>query len=383
MALKSSINEGIERHNEVLVVAGEASADLHAATLIQELRKQRPELHFFGIGGHHLKEAGMEIVLPAENLNVVGLADWLGHAPEILRSYWGFKRLLKSRRPQFAILLDLPDFNLRIAHFLKKLGVQVVYFIPPQVWAWRKGRIKQIQKLVDLLLVVFPFEKKFYQEHGVTAQFVGHPLLDRIEKRKAYRPFENVQRNPRIALLPGSRRSEVKYHLPILLELVPKILTRYPKAEFILPVAPTLQQETIQTQLKDLPIHLSGEAYPTLEWADFAIVASGTATLETALIGTPFVLYYKVHSMSAWIFRHLIRYQGFIGMPNVLHQRQVVGECFQENATAECLLTEMERVFASQTEYEKMVRDLVQCRALLGNQGASVQAAHKIAEWLS
>lgn len=363
---------------KVLMVAGEASADRAAAGLVSELRKLIPKPHIYGVGGKQLAKQGMDVVVPAEKLNVVGITDWFDKAKDVLVSYRKLSKAIEKQRPDIAVLVDLPDLNLRLAKKLKKMKVPVVYYISPQIWAWRKNRIKTIKDRVDEMLVVFPFEAEIYKAHGVPVQFVGHPLLDCLTPRKRYRDQAVIQKSPRIAILPGSRKSELRYHAPLLRELIKKIEQAYPQAQIQVPVADTLSKESVKERLKISDRQLSMNSWATLDWADFAIVASGTATLETALIGTPFCTFYKVSASSAWIFKKIIKYQGFIAMPNILLERQVVKEFFQESANADAIFSELIRLLNSGPARLNMVSALLTCRKILGESGANQEAAQRV-----
>ena len=368
---------------KIFLIAGESSADHHAACLIRELKKTT-EVQTFGVGGKRLEKEGMELVVDASSLNVMGIADWLDKFGEVLSSYRKVSALIDERKPDLAILLDLPDVNLRMAKKLKARGVPVVYYVSPQVWAWRKYRLKTIQKYVDKMLVLFPFEKDFYLKNGVQAEFVGDPLLDTLEARTAYRSQSEIQESPRIALLPGSRRSELRYHGPVVSELARRLARRYPTARFSLPVALTLDAKQVADVIDEPRIEITdAPAEEVLKWADIAAVASGTATLETALIGTPFALFYKVASSSAWIYRNVVRYKGFIGMPNLLHGKEVFREFFQEEANSETLYYECVRLLEDPAYRETMASELLDCRNKLGQRGASERAAFEVTRVLS
>lgn len=366
----------------LLIVAGEASADLHAAALLSELKRMEPSLTCYGVGGDALAAEGMEITVDARALNVVGISDWFDRAGEVVGSYRKLMATIRERKPDCALLLDLPDFNLMLAKKLKKMGVPVVYYISPQVWAWRKYRVRKIQKNVARMLVVFPFEKEFYQTHGVDVEFVGHPLLDSLSARPESRSHMEVLAAPRIALLPGSRQSEIKYHGDIIQELASRLKAKFPEATLRVPVASTLSRDFVEKSLGKQVELVDGKSRQVLEWADLAVVASGTATLETALIGTPFCLFYKVSPSSAWIFNHLVRYRGFIGMPNLLHGREVVKEFFQANANAGELFGECERLVEDSEYRQRQSRELLECREKLGKVGASRRAAEQVASVL-
>lgn len=362
------------------MVAGEASADIAGAGLLRELKRLHPGLECYGVGSKHLSDQGMKVVIPSASLSVVGFFDWLDKAKGVISAYRKVVKLAEQKRPDVAVLLDLPDFNLRLAKKLKSLNIPVVYYISPQVWAWRKNRVKKIKELVDKMLVVFPFEKSFYEKEGLAVEFVGHPLLEVLEPRKRYRDQAVIQKTPRVAILPGSRKSELRYHAPILRELIQKIKTAYPGSEIKVPLASTLSKEAITKALKIAPAQVTGKSWDTLDWADIAVVASGTATLETALIGTPFCLFYKVNSSSAWLFKNWIKYRGFLGMPNILLGRQVVKECFQESATSEKLFSEIKHLVNSGPARLNMVSSLLSCHQLLGGKGASTRAAKIVSE---
>lgn len=365
--------------HEILIVAGEASADLHASRLVAELRARRPELGFFGVGGKSLAQQGMQLSVKAERLNVVGIADWRDKVREVLGAYRDLKQEILRRRPQAAVLLDLPDFNLRLARFLKRQGIPVVYYISPQVWAWRRYRVRTIRRYVDKMLVVFPFEKKFYQERGVDVEFVGHPLLETLHSRAQTRPAAEVLAAPRIALLPGSRTSELRYHASLLQGLARRLLERYPAAEIRIPVAPTLSAHAIAEAIPHPAITLvEGDSRETLAWADCAVVASGTATLETALVGTPFCLFYRLSRTTSWIVRHLVRYRRFFGMPNVLLGGEIAREFLQEDATPDALMQECRWLIESAAYREWMAAQLKSVRCVLGSEGATERAATQV-----
>jgi lipid-A-disaccharide synthase len=367
----------------VFIVAGEASADLHAAELVRELKASGARFHFFGVGGSELAREGMRIDVNAADLSIVGFTGWwekLGGA------YAGYKKLcrrIRAEKPDVAILLDLPDFNLMMARQLKKAGVPVIYYISPQVWAWRKYRIHKIKKYVDKMVVLFPFEKEFYEKHGVDVEFAGHPLVDMVPHRKTYRAAAEVEAAPRFALLPGSRKSEIRLHGPILKDVVAALRISYPDAQFRVPIASTVDPALVREYLGEQVELVAGNAYEVLSWADVAVVASGTATLETALIGTPFFLFYKFSSLNAFLFRYLVRYKHFVGMPNILLGREVAKELILDRATPKALFEECIHLIEEPAYRQSVTEDLLRCRLLLGESGASHRAARVVADFLS
>ncbi len=363
---------------DILIVAGEASADLHGAHLLKELKALIPDARFFGVGGESLQKEGLEIVVRAERLNVVGGTDWFDRISDVLAAYREVKREVDRRAPRLAILLDLPDFNLKLARHLKRRGTRVVYYISPQVWAWRKYRVRTISRCVDKMLVLFPFEKQFYDQAGIDATFVGHPVLDQMQRRKSYREQADILQNPRVAVLPGSRPSELKSHAELLRGFGSAIRTAYPTVELRVPVASTVSIDAIRALLPELYWTFNSNSSETLRWADVAVVASGTATLETALLGTPFCLFYKLSRSTAWIIRNIIRYRRFFGMPNLLHGKEVVREFLQAAATPEALLSECKSLIENEGYRNEVAVNLAHCWELLGAPGASQRAAREV-----
>jgi lipid-A-disaccharide synthase len=363
----------------VFLVAGEASADLHGASLLHELKRLHPEAHCFGVGGKNLIAEGMEVVVPSESLSVIGASDWLGKAGTVVGAYREVSRQVKRRRPDIAILLDLPDFNLMIAGVLKKMGVPVCYYISPQVWAWRKYRLKKIKSRVDEMMVLFPFEKEFYEREGMNVTFVGHPLLESLEAKATERSQDEITKAPRIALLPGSRKSEIRYHAEILKRVAAKLRRKYPNSQFIVPIAPTLEAEWVKREMGVPFLQYATDTREVLKWADVAAVASGTATLETALIGVPFCLFYKVSVSSAWIFKTFAGYRDFIGMPNLLRKKEVVREFFQKSATDEDIFGELAKLIENEAYRKKVTEELSLCRQTLGSGGGDRGASQKAA----
>lgn len=365
------------------MVAGEASADLSAASLLQHLKKALPNLTAFGVGGENLKSEGMELVVEARHLSLMGIAEWAHKIPEIWGHFQRVKKSIRVEKPDFAILLDLPDFNLMMAKQLKKLGIPVIYYISPQVWAWRTYRVHKIKKLVDKMLVVFPFEEEFYKKYDVPVEFVGHPLLDRISIKESVRSQSEVLEAPRIALLPGSRHSELNFLSSLLNEVVTELKKEFPKAHFKIPVAPTFSLEEVKQKFPENVELVKGNSNEVRAWADIGLIASGTATLETALMGLPFCLFYKVSRSSSFVFKYVAKYTGWIGMPNVLVKKEVAPEFFQEKANVKNLVDYCRKAIRNE-EYRKSQREeLLKCRTLLGTGNGTEKAAASIVDFLN
>lgn len=322
----------------IFISAGEASGDNYGALILQALRERLPAAEFFGCAGSRLSAAGCEAVVDASSVTMVGLIEVLPGLPRAWRALESLKKSIHQRRPELAILVDFPDFNLRLAEFLKAQGVPVLYFVAPQVWAWRKGRLKAIRRVVDRLLCLFPFEEEFFRKAGVNAEFVGHPLVSRARPTQAREQFLAGLGVPAestvITLLPGSRRKEVELNLPPMLEAAKLLAARKPWT-FLMPLAPGLDEQWLRARLGPLAgqIHLTrGQFHDTVGHARAAIVASGTASTETAILGTPMVIVYRVTPLSWLLGRHLVDIP-FFSIVNLVAGREVVPELIQDRYT--------------------------------------------------
>ncbi len=337
----------------LLISAGEASGEVYGAKLIDALRKlsgsqpHPPELEFFGVGGEQMRQAGCDLVVNAHEIAVVGLAEVVEHLPRIFRLFHKVVAEAERRRPDAAVLIDFPDFNFRLARELHKRGIPVIYYVSPQLWAWRQSRIELVRKYVRKMLVIFPFEEKFYRERGIDAEFVGHPLSDMLAPavtRQQFAAEYGVDPDRQwIALLPGSRKGEVSRIFPKLLKAAQLLGPDY---VYITPVASTLDHRWMTSILHDHtgpPITLTTDARATLLHARVAAVASGTSTLEAALIGTPFAMVYQVAPLT-WTFgRRLVKVDRF-AMVNLIAGRDVVPELVQDGFTPERVCAELQRL---------------------------------------
>jgi lipid-A-disaccharide synthase len=370
--------------DEILIVAAEASADLHAARALEELRRMRPDVRAFGVGGPRLRAAGLEALYPAEDLNVMGFAEVLPKVPKILGVLRGLREAADARRPRVALLVDSPDFNLRLAKHLKRLGVKVIYYVSPMIWAWRRGRARKIAKVVDRMLCILPFEERFYEGTGVSARFVGHPFAERALPGEAagYRlalglPAGRVT----VALLPGSRRSEIARILPPMLEAAERIRVLHPDVQFVIPVALTLSEDALRPALDRHPgldVRLvAGRADESVGASDAALVKSGTSTLETALMNRPMVVVYRMAWFTYWIARLLVHMSHF-ALVNILAGRTVVPELLQQEASPERMAAEIERLLADPLARQAQLDGLAEVRRSLGEPGAARRVAEEI-----
>ena len=366
---------------KILLVAGEASADLHGSHVVRELKRIDPSVHMYGIGGEELRRAGMAILFDARDLSVVGIVEVVSRLPHIRKVFNTLKRQIEEAPPELLILLDYPDFNLRLAAVAKKHRVPVLYYISPQIWAWRQGRVKKIARIVDHMAVVFPFEVPLYEKEGVPVQFVGHPLLDReipaFDSAGSLEAFGMKPGWPVIGLLPGSRKSEIERLLPVMLAAAERIRKEYPLAQFIIPVAPGISREEIETWVaqKNVPVTMvKNQLHRALQVCSLVLVASGTATLETALMKKPMIILYKISFLTYLIGRLMIRVP-CIGLANIVAGTQVVPELIQADASPQRIAGEALALLKSPERLAAMERDLGRIRERLGAPGASARVA--------
>jgi lipid-A-disaccharide synthase len=367
----------------ILISAGEASGDMYGAQLIQALHHRDPSLELFGVGGDRMRAAGCDTVVDAKDLAVVGISEILSHLPKI---YARFHRLISEadkRKPDLSIVIDSPAFNWRVARQMHKRGVPVVYYVCPQFWAWRQGRVRLLQRYVTKALVIFPFEEEFYCDRGVDATFVGHPLADLplpTIDRAAYAAKHKLDTARQwITLMPGSRVKEVRMNLPAMLESAARLGTAY---EFLLPLAPTLDQELLLTLVRSGPytIHLVPETLPALAHSRAGIIASGTATVEAAMMGTPFVMVYRVSPLTYLLGRPRIKVSHF-AMVNLIAGEEIVPELVQQDFTAENVVARLSEILPFGPAHDKMVAGLAGVKARLrGPSGDGLRPAERAAE---
>ncbi len=370
--------------SEIFISAGEVSGDLHAAALLNEVRRHRPDLDAWGVGGPRLCAAGQQQVAGIEQLSLVGITEVLPRLGSIMALLRRLKRELARRRPAVVVLVDAPDFNLHLASAAHALGLRVVYFITPQVWAWRRWRLRAIRRTVDLALCILPFEEAFFRNAGVRAEYVGHPLVDLVRPSA---PLESLRLEFRldpgravVALLPGSRRSEVRALLPSLLGAARLLSNHRPRPQFVVPAASPAVRPLLEP-FTDTPLEtrvVDGRAWDCLAAADAAVVASGTATLETALIGTPFVTVYRISALSHAIARRLIHAR-WASLPNLLLGEAAVVELLQHECRPETIAAEIEGFLDNPAAAVRLLEKYGKVRALLGTGGAAARAAAAIA----
>jgi lipid-A-disaccharide synthase len=376
------------KSKKILMVAGEVSGDLHGSLLIEAIRRLDPEIQFFGVGGERLEKRGMHVLYPSQALSIVGITEVFFKARSILKALRRLKRSLHWERPDLVILIDFPDFNLRVAKMAHRRGIPVLYYISPQVWAWRPGRVKSIARLVKKMLVFFPFEVPLYEAAGVDVEWVGHPLLDLVKpalsKGEALRRFELDPRLKTIGLLPGSRIHEVKRLLPPMIDSIHLLRKEVPDLQFIIPLAPGISKETLSPWINNIsaPVKVSeGWTYDVMNVSDLLITASGTATLEAMILGKPMVIVYKVSWADYWVGRLMIQVD-HIGLANLVAGQEVAPELIQTEVTPERIAEEALRLLRDPIFNRHITESMAEGRQKLGESGAVQRAAHIVTSLL-
>ncbi len=365
----------------VLISAGEASGDLYASRVVEELKRRYPAAEFFGCAGPRMQAAGVRAVVDAHSLSVVGIVEVLAHIPRIYREFRKLVRAAKTDRPDLAILTDSPDFHLRLAKKLHRLGIPIVYLIAPQAWAWRRGRVKTMRRTIARLLCIFPFEEAFFWKHGVRTTFIGHPLaqivkpsLTRLEfcEKFGYREHDTL-----IALLPGSRHGEVARHLPFLLDAVRRIREQRPAVRFLLalPAGFGLQRTKFWEPMCAAHIQvIEGGTWDCLAQSEVALAASGTVTMEAALLGAPMLTFYRVNALT-WILGRWMVKAPFLSMVNLVAGREIVAELIQSDMTGPRIASEALRLLDDESARRNMRADLADVRSKLWSERDPMAAA--------
>jgi lipid-A-disaccharide synthase len=364
-----------------MIIAGEASGDLHGANLVSEALRLDSSLSFFGIGGSRMREAGVETLVDASEMAVVGLVEVISHFSVIYGALKLMKRILRSDPPDLVILIDYPDFNLMLARAAKKAGVRVLYYISPQIWAWRVGRVRKIGRVVDRMAVVFPFEVPFYEKEGIPVSFVGHPLVDAVRptltRDEAQERFSLDPDKRTVGLFPGSRRQEIRNLLPVILRSAVLLRERFPDLQFVLPLAPSLRREELAPFLDASGLDVTvveGMGYDVIQVCDAIITVSGTVTLEIAMIGVPMVIIYKVAPLTYAIGKRLIKVE-HIGICNIVAGEGVVRELLQDRAEPGLISSEVARILSDEAYSCGIRKKYETVRERLGKGGCSRKVA--------
>lgn len=368
----------------LMIVAGEASGDKHAARLVSALRESTPgqEWEIFGAGGDEMRAAGVETLVDAREVAVMGILEVTAVIGKFLSAFRRLRRAARDRKPHLILLVDWPEFNLRLARRLKRDGHRVIYYISPQIWAWRGHRVHAIKRDIERMLVILPFEREYYAERGVSVDYVGHPLLDSVSvtrsREQVCSRYDLLPEKPIVALLPGSRNSELRHILPPMFDAVTR---GGPGVQFVIPLASTVARHQIAGQA-GFPAGvriIESETYNILAAADLAVVASGTATLETAIIGTPMIVVYRASPLNWRIFHPMIS-TPLVGLPNLIAGKQIVPELLQDQMTGERLAAEIETLLSDRGARERQRSELRVVTEHLGEKHASYRAAVRVRE---
>lgn len=357
---------------KILIIAGEASGDLHGAKLVKDLHAINPDIEFYGMGGTQMEKAGVRLLVKTAKLSIIGFLEVFSKIIQILIIFNKLRLSLKKEKPDLVILIDYPEFNLRFAKIAKRQNLKVLYYISPQIWAWRKKRIKIVKKNVDHMAVIFPFEVEFYRKENVAVSFVGHPLVEVVKTTmNTYeaKSFFNLKKENQtlIGLMPGSRFVEIKFILPIILKAAAALKNANPHVQFILPLAPILKKEDLQPYLQqyDLNIQIvNSHHYDAMQLCDAIIVASGTATLEIALLGIPMVIVYKGSSLSFAIAKKLVKIP-YVGLCNIIANKKIIQELLQQDATTENIVKEIKSILEDKEYLSAMKENLRTVKKLL------------------
>lgn len=364
---------------KIMIIAGEASGDQHGAKVVRALRTRNPHLAFYGIGGRNLAAEGVHILVEASTLSVVGITEVFSKLGNIVHGLKTAKKFLRKERPELLILIDFPDFNLMVAKTAKQLGIPVLYYISPQIWAWRSSRVKKIGNRVDHMAVIFPFEAQFYRKHGIPVTFVGHPLLD-SSNLPVFRMRTGLSSPPVIGLLPGSRDREVTTLLPAMIQASEIISNHMKNVRFVVSVAPSVERDSIE---RIIDAHqpsgffelVTDNVNAVLEKSDIVIAASGTVTLEAAISGVPMIIVYKVSPTSYRLGKALIRVD-YICLVNLISKKQVVPELIQHDASPANIAHIALSMLNDDGRLQRISDELCGVRRILGGKGASVKVAN-------
>jgi lipid-A-disaccharide synthase len=373
----------------IMLSAGEASGDLHGATMCRAIRDLDPKIRLVGMGGSRMAAAGVEILVDPTAQAAVGTSEALNRVPALVRAYKLLVRRLRETRPLAIVLIDFPEFNLRLARQARRAGIPVVYFIPPQLWAWRRGRMRQMARRVTKVLAAFPFEKSLYEEAGVPVEFVGHPLLDVVpsdlDHARARERLGVGDRRVLVGLLPGSREQEISRLLPRMLDAAARLAVDG-KRSFVLGLAPSVERKRVASMLERAaeaggpPIEIvEGMTYEVMAAADALLIASGTATLEAALLGAPMVVCYRVSRLTE-VMARLLKRSPWISLPNIVAGRGVVPEILQDDATAARFAAEVERLLVDPVAATVQRAAFKELRERLGKPGVGERAARAVLE---
>ena len=373
----------------ILFSAGESSGDQHAANMFLEIKKMNPTIQGLGMGGNKMAQAGIDIRYNSAGIGVIGVVEVLKHYGEIRKAMGLLENIIVQERPDLLICVDYKEFNFKLARFAKQQGIKVLFYVGPQVWAWRSGRVKQYGAVIDMMAVIFPFEVPYYEAEKVPVRYVGHPSVDKVHpmfsREQALQQFNLNDNQPIIGLLPGSRQHEIKRLLPEMLKAAALLKQEYPECQFILPQADSIRDIQLQEYLQQTPCNvqcIKQLPYDVIQCCHALITCSGTATLEVALLNVPMVIIYKLSPVTYWLGRLLVK-TPFIGLPNIIAGKRIVRELIQHEANAENMFLEIKQILSDANYQSSMRKDLLQVKQRLGQGGGSYQMARLALELLN
>ncbi|MEC4747933.1 lipid-A-disaccharide synthase [Methylomicrobium sp. Wu6] len=374
---------------KVMFSAGEASGDQHAAHLFLEMKKLRPNIQGIGMGGAKMAGAGIDVRYDSSQIAVIGVVEVLKHYGEIRRALKSMQALLADQRPDLLVCVDYKEFNFKLATYAKRIGIKVLFYVSPQVWAWRPGRVKQYGRVIDMMAVIFPFETAYYEAENVPVRYVGHPSVDKVRPQQSknddFARFGLDTQKPVVGLLPGSRSGEIKRMLPVMLKAAEGIAVRTPGAQFILSQAGSISDDMLQGYIRTSPVKITvikDQPYDVMQCCDAIMTTSGTATLEIALLNVPLVVCYRLSPPTYWLGRLMVK-TPFIGLPNIVAGKGIVKELIQHEASAENLAAEISRILTD-ADYARQIRGHLQgVKEKLGQGGGSKNMAELALEMLA
>lgn len=372
----------------VLFSAGESSGDQHAAHMFQELLQQCPAVRGIGMGGGKMRQAGIDIRVDSSGIGVIGLVEILKHYREIRQALQRMKEIVAVEKPDLLVCVDYKEFNLKLARFAKKQGVKVLFYVSPQVWAWRPGRVVTYGKAIDMMAVIFPFETAYYEAENVPVRYVGHPSVDKVHpirsKAEDFALFVLDPTRPVVGVLPGSRSNEIKRMLPVMLEAVKKLAAMHPELQFVMPQADSVGDEDLHIHLGNFPVPIKvikQQPYDVIQCCDAIMTTSGTASLEIALLQVPMVIAYRLSPLTYWLGKQLVKIP-FIGLPNIIAGRAIVKELIQDAVTADSLSAEIDLLLRDSLYRARSLQGLQDVKAGLGAGGGSKKMASLVLEML-
>lgn len=369
--------------SSILIIAGENSGEKYGARLVHEFKKIHPSFSFFGIGGKEMEKKGVDLLFSVRDLAVVGAFEVISHLPRLKKIFNRLQKEIARKRPVACVLIDSPDFNLRLAKKLKNQSVPVLYYISPTVWAWRRGRLKTIKKTVQKMLLIFPFEEEIYKEQGIPATYVGHPLREFVKvsfpREEFHRKYELDLGKKLISILPGSRKSELKFHMPVLLSALERIKDEF-DVQCLLLLAENLEPSSIQSFIpsdrNDLKV-LKSDKYEAMTYSHLVLASCGTANLEAALLGTPLISFYRIMPLTYSVGKRFVHIKNY-SIVNILAGKKVIPELIQKKFTSENILQEIKEILSSEKSRLRMIESFKSIKTILGDRQASLNAAREL-----